>query len=244
MDPVKEFIEHIINEKTAPFSEFIREPVIGYASADDPLYDQIDNLIGRKQLHPHDLLPDARTVVVFFLPHSLKVVDQIRQGKNIVQIWSDNYIRLNNLLADIGETLQAELKRTYDIDSALEPPTNNYDDIELTGKWAHKTSGVVAGIGTFGVNRLLITKSGCAGRVNSIVINRALEPTKRPESPYCLYYKNGTCLYCAKKCPSGAITKGGWNRFRCNGYLDGKNIRDSEQGCGMCSSGPCATRGF
>lgn len=244
MDPIKETIETIIRSKVAPLKEFVRDPIIGYASARDPLYDRVDAVIGHKQLHPRDLLPDAETVVVFFIPHSENVIAQIRRGKNIVQVWSDNYTKVNDLLADIGETLKQELKRCYHIDSALEPPTNNYDDIRLTAKWAHKTSGVIAGIGTFGVNRLLITKSGCAGRLNSIIINKALEPTARPDSPYCLYYKTGKCLACAVKCPSGAITRGGWNRFRCNAYLDGKNIRDSEQGCGMCSSGPCADRGF
>ncbi len=244
MDEIKEMIYHVIMEKVKPYQKYVREPIIGYAAADDPLYKQISRRIGNKQLQPTDLLSNAKTVIVFFLPHSVEITQALRQEKNIAQAWSDNYMILNTLLSQIAETLKQKLEDCYDIHSAMEPPTNNYDDVKLTAKWPHKTSAVIAGIGTFGLNRLLITQAGCAGRLNSLIIDKKLEPTKRPSTSYCLYYKLGKCSYCATHCPSGAITKIGWNRFRCNAYLDGKNIRDQEQGCGICSSGPCAMKGF
>ncbi|WP_288641621.1 hypothetical protein [Megasphaera sp.] len=244
MDTVKERIETIIQEETAPYTQYIRQPIVGYASVQDPLYAEMSQRIGNPQLLPTDLLIGAQTVVVFFLPHSLQVIQALRAGKNIVQAWSDNYLMLNDLLDHIAKILQVKLRAEFGIMSAMEPPTNNYNDIELTAKWPHKTSAVIAGIGTFGLNRLLITKSGCAGRLNSLIIDKKLEPSARPKSSYCLYYKTGQCFFCAQHCPSGAITKVGWNRFRCNAYLDGKNVRDTEQGCGICSSGPCAARGF
>lgn len=244
MDKVKKRIEDIIQEETAPYMQYIRQPIVGYASAQDPLYAEMSQRIGNQQLLPTELLTDAKTVVVFFLPHSLEVIKALRAGVNIVQAWSDNYLRLNDLLDHIAKTLQDKLNNEFGIMSAMEPPTNNYNDIELTAKWPHKTSAVIAGIGTFGLNHLLITKAGCAGRLNSLIINRKLEPSVRPKASYCLYYKTGKCSFCAQHCPSGAITKIGWNRFRCNAYLDGKNVRDIEQGCGICSSGPCAEKGF
>ncbi|MCF0152936.1 hypothetical protein [Megasphaera sp.] len=244
MDKVKERIETIIQEEVALYTQYIRQPIVGYASAQDPLYAEMSQRIGNPQLLPTDLLKEAKTVIVFFLPHSLQVIQALRAGKNIVQAWSDNYLMLNDLLDHIAKTLQVKLRDEFGVMSAMEPPTNNYNDIELTAKWPHKTSAVIAGIGTFGLNRLLITKSGCAGRLNSLIIDKQLEPSVRPKSSYCLYYKAGKCSFCAQHCPSGAITKMGWNRFRCNAYLDGKNVRDTEQGCGICSSGPCADRGF
>ena len=244
MDEIKNTIQTIIMKEIQPYQSYVRRPVIGYASVDDPLYQEINNRIGNVQLHPKELLFNAKTVVVFFLPHSEQVIKALRSGKNIVQAWSDNDLILNTLLDHIANTLKQELYDKYHIHSAVEPPTNNYDDIQLTAKWPHKTSAVIAGIGTFGLNRLLITQEGCAGRLNSLIIDKKLEPTKRPLTSYCLYYQSGKCSYCAMHCPSGAITKIGWNRFRCNAYLDGKNIRDKEQGCGICSSGPCAMKGF
>jgi epoxyqueuosine reductase len=243
MEKVASIIENIVKEEVLRYQESFREPIIGYAAADDPLYDQLSDIIQNKQLHPKELLPAAKTVVVYFIPHSLAVVKKIQEQNCIVKEWSDNYTLGNQVLSKIGELLQRELQK-QEIQVVTEPPTNNYDSIELTAKWAHKASAVIAGIGTFGLNHLVITKSGTAGRLGSVVIDRKLLPTPRPDTEYCLYYKTGKCKVCVEKCPSGALTKDEFDRFRCNAYLDGKNIHELEQGCGMCSSGPCASRGF
>lgn len=243
MEKIAGIIENIVKEEVFTYKENFREPIIGYAAADDPLYDQLSDILQVKQLHPKEILPTAKTVVVYFIPHSLAVIKTIQEDNCIVKAWSENYTLGNQVLNKIGERLQSDLQK-HGIQVATEPPTDNYDPIELTTKWAHKASAVIAGIGTFGLNHLVITKSGTAGRMGSVVIDAKLLPTTRPDTEYCLYYKTGKCKVCVKKCPSGALTKDGFDRFRCNAYLDGKNIHELEQGCGMCSSGPCASRGF
>lgn len=229
--------------KNHPESFRFREPIVGFASAQDPLYAQLSDIIGVKQFLPTDILPTAQTVIVYFIPYSLEIVRSIQKQNNIVQQWSDNYTVTNLLLAAISDELQNELKnRGFAVKT--EPPTNNYDPIQLTARWAHKSSACIAGIGTFGLNRLIITKSGTAGRLNSLVTDAFIPPTPRPAEPYCLYYRTGKCKACVEKCPSGALSTEGFDRFRCNAYLDGKNVHDLQQGCGMCSSGPCAAKGF
>ncbi|UZW15459.1 epoxyqueuosine reductase [Clostridium pasteurianum] len=243
---LSEVVEKIVKDEVKNHKENFRfrEPILGFASAEDPLYSQLSQIIGNKQLHPKDIMADAKTVIVYFIPFSLEIIKKIQGQKNIVQEWSDNYTSTNILLGRISDILKNELTNRG-ISVATEPPTNNYDPIQLNAKWAHKSSAVIAGIGTFGLNRLLITKSGTAGRLNSLIINEEIEPTKRDEkSSYCLYYKTGKCKVCVEKCPSGALSTDGFDRFRCNAYLDGKNIHDLQQGCGMCSSGPCAAKGF
>ena len=245
LENLAEDIKKIIKDEVMKSGESyrFREPIIGFASAEDLMYYELTNIIGSKQLHPKDILPTAKTVIVYFIPFSFEIIDKI-QGKNlIVKEWSDNYTVTNKLLKRISDILQDKLIQ-WGIDVKTEPPTDNYDPIELTAKWSHKSSAVISGIGTFGLNHLLITKSGTAGRLNSLIIDAYIEPTKRPESSYCLYYKTGKCKVCLEKCPSGALSTDDFDRFRCSAYLDGKNIRDSEQGCGMCSSGPCSKRGF
>lgn len=244
---LEEKIKSIINEETAKITKPFpyRQPQIGFADAHDPMYLELSDLIGNKQVHPRELLPDAQTVIVYFIPYAEEMAKKARQNKDvpICQEWSDYYSITNDLLSRIGSRLKLEIEKMgYKVES--QPPTNNYDDVNLMAKWAHKSSAVIAGIGTFGLNSLLVTKLGTMGRLNSFVTNAKLMPTKRPDTQYCLYYKNGKCKYCADHCPSGALSTNGIDKFRCDAYLCGKTVRDSQQGCPACSSGPCAVKGF
>lgn len=240
---LKELIDKTINDIVDSSALTYREPIIGYAAANDPLYNELDEKIGFKQFHPHQMLSNAKTVIVYFLPFPTDLIHSIRQQQRIVPLWSKYYDETNILLTKIGKTLLQQLK-IHSVNGIMEPPTENFDGISLTGHWAHKASAVIAGIGTFGLNHLVITRLGTAGRLGSIIIDTELTPTPRPDRSYCLYYKTGKCRVCVEKCPTGALTTKNFDRFRCNAYLDGKNIRDDQQGCPMCSSGPCADRGF
>ncbi len=240
---VKDKITEVIKQELGQAKLRYREPVIGYAAANDPLFFQLDEKIGAAQYHPQTLLADAKTVVVYFLPFPKELVSAVRKEKRIVPLWSEYYTETNFLLEKIAQSLQVEFAQ-MGIHSKAEPPTENFDEISLTAQWAHKAAALIAGIGTMGLHHLLITRQGSAGRLGSIVIDRELTPSSRPEEPYCLFLKQGSCGICADRCPSGALTRQGYDRFRCNAYLDGKNIRDDQQGCGCCSSGPCAERAF
>lgn len=220
-----------------------RTPIVGYADAHDPRYRELDNLIGNPQTLPEEILPGAETVVVFFLPFSKEALEELKKGRRISQKWSDYYTGTNQLLKHITGTLAGFLEE-QGYPSAQIPPTDDFDLPTLTAKWSHKSSAVIAGIGSFGLNRLLVTEQGTAGRLGSFVTAAKLEPTSGEDVTYCLYYGKGACRACMDRCPSGAISKDGFDRFRCNAYLDGKNIHDLQQGCGLCSSGPCAMKGF
>lgn len=236
-------IESIVHAEVSSHPLEYREPIIGYAAADDPLYNTLDEKIGAKQFHPTEMLPEAKTVIVYFIPFPAALIRAIRQKQRIVPIWSQYYDTTNELLDRIGKNIIKKLT-DLNIKAVMEPPTENFDSISLTGHWAHKASAVIAGIGTFGLNHLLITRLGTAGRLGSVITEVPLMPSPRPDASYCLYYKTGKCRVCAEKCPSGALTTERFDRFRCNAYLDGKNIRDDQQGCPMCSCGPCADKGF
>ena len=150
----------------------------------------------------------------------------------------------NELLDHIMRQVQnlLELKGYH---SVTEPPTENFDHVSKTARWGHKSNAVIAGIGTFGLNHLLITKRGCLGRMNSLVTDAYITPTRRTDHQYCLFHQNGKCKVCIMNCPSGAISPDGTiDKKRCDAYLEGKNIHDWQQGCPQCSLGPCALKGF
>lgn len=230
--------------KNHPKSSYYKDPIIGFASAKDPLYDELDDIVGNPQIHPRDMLKGAKTVVVLFLPYSEVIGKAIQTPHFVSSVWSDAYMVTNDLLDFMVKTIQNFLKEKG-INSVAEPPTENFDHVTKTAKWGHKSNAVIAGIGTFGLNHLIITKEGCLGRIHSFVIDQEIPPTKRPDHSYCLFHQNGSCKICIKNCPSGAICEDGTiDKKRCDAYLEGKNIHDWQQGCPQCSMGPCAMKGF
>lgn len=242
-EKINDILTQEIEKVTPPFP--YRTPLVGYADAHDPMFLQLTQIVGNKQVTPSELLPSAQTVIVYFIPFAKEMADLVRKGVNvpIYQEWSDYYTTTNILLANITNHIQSALE-SLGYEAAIQPPTNNYDDTKLTASWSHKSCAVIAGLGTFGLNHLLITKLGTMGRLGSLVTNAVIPATKRPSTEYCLYYKNGGCKHCVENCPSGALCATGLDKFRCDAYLYGKNIRENQQGCPGCSSGPCAFKGF
>lgn len=239
-------IEELAAVMTAnhPKARYYRRPIVGYASAQDPLYDQLSDIIGNPQIHPCDMLPGARTVIVIFLPYSSVVYEDMKNNLLTSVIYSDAYMYTNALLNDMSVQTGLLLK-SKGYRYASEPPTENFDHINKTACWGHKANAVIAGIGTFGLNHLLITKAGCLGRLTSVVTDAYIEPGKRPQHSYCLFFQTGKCRKCVDNCPSGALcSDGSIDKKRCDAYLEGKNIHDWQQGCPQCALGPCAMRGF
>lgn len=243
---LKQEIEELITimVKNHPKASYYRTPIIGYASAFDPLYDQLDDIIGNPQIHPRDMLSGAQTVIVYFIPYSNVIFSDAKSSHLISPLWSNAYMQTNELLDSIAIALR-EMFSSKGICCAFEPPTENFDHVTKTAQWGHKSNAVIAGIGSFGLNHLVITKQGCMGRMNSLVMDAKITPTLRTDHQYCLFYQNGKCKSCITKCPSGALWEdGSIDKKRCDAYLEGKNIHDWQQGCPQCSLGPCAMRGF
>jgi epoxyqueuosine reductase QueG len=121
--------------------------------------------------------------------------------------------------------------------------------------WSHRHTAYVAGQGTFGLSEGLITKRGVAVRFTSFVVGKKFEPDKREykeHTEWCLFFKDGSCGACIKRCPAGAITNDGHDKGKCNEYLIKMSEKhhknplfdpNVEVGCGLCQSAvPCAGR--
>jgi len=72
-----------------------RKPLVGFASAHDPLFNQMKKIIGPHHLHPTELLSDAQTVIAFFLPFAKTVVTAHRKDPGIAREWAVAYIETN-----------------------------------------------------------------------------------------------------------------------------------------------------
>lgn len=216
-----------------------RAPLVAFAGADDPRFDQLQSLIP-EHMHPRDLLPDARSVCAFFLPFNESIVAANADGDLASEVWARAYVETNELLAQICRKLSDELGERG-IRAAWEPPTHNFDPVRLESTWSHKSVAAIAGLGQFGHHHMLITRSGCAGRLASIVLDADVPPTTSGDGSYCSFDRG--CRACIRRCPTGALTESGLDRARCYAQCLENDARFPgwmATVCGKCVTMPCA----
>lgn len=242
---IEETIKRVVEANQKSQKTAYREPLFGYGAADDPLFLKLKTAaVGSGHLLPSELLPEAKTVVAFFLPFTKELVEHNRKHGYIAKSWAEAYIETNALISRCCEELSATLARRG-VKAAWQEPTHNFDPVELCAKWSHKHVAYICGLGTFGLHQMLITPAGCAGRFGSLVIDQTLSPTPLALEDACLFLQNGSCQACVKKCPSGALTQEGLDKQKCYCYLlevdsfySGIGLSDV---CGKCAVwGPCA----
>ena len=243
---LKELIVKTINYKVTNnhYHTAYREPLIGYVAADHPDIRNFKILINDQHLMPEDILTSARTIIVYFIPFTEELVTKNRQHAYIAPEWALAYVETNNLIADINQDLQRVLA-SEQVESATLPATHNFDKELLMSHWSHRHFAQLAGLGTFGLNNMLITERGCGGRYGSLVIDRVLEPTVPQDVERCRFKLDGSCGYCVEICPAGAITPEGFDRHKCYEYLlhavnHFQDIDPLCDVCGKCDCGPCA----
>jgi epoxyqueuosine reductase QueG len=232
------------------------EPLIGYASADDPYFEETKKpgVIGAHFMGPAEWLPGAKTIISPFLPFT----KQVRAANSISMDWpADEWLHARIE----GQVLQNEICRftveTQEKDglSALAPmidsrfksgnpavPDKTQQD-SYSSNWSERHVAYAAGLGTFGLHRGLITRKGVAGRYVSIITNAVFEPVKRPYTgvyDYCI-----NCGACIRNCPAGAISKEkGKLHPPCSAFLDSTEEKHNPRyGCGKCQvKVPCEDR--
>lgn len=216
---------------------FYREPLVRFSSADDPLFKNIKINVGPEHLYPQDILPKAKTVISFFIPFSEEVVNSNLKEDTVSKEWAESYVKTNALINHISNKI-IEFLEQKEIKAATIKATHNYDEKTLKSAWSHRSAAYVAGLGTFGINRMLITKLGCAGRFGTVIMSQEISPDKRAEEKYCLYHKNGSCLKCVKACPVNALSVDDFDRFKCHQRLLDNSKQFTDIGlcdvCGKC----------
>lgn len=219
-------------------------PLVGFAATDDPLFAKLKEAVRPSHATPVELLPGARTVIVYFLSFSRGIPRSNRLEHNASREWAVAYVETNQLIIDLNRHL-AELLKDHGYASKALPPTHNFDTEQLMADWSHKHIAYVAGLGKFGLHHMLITEKGCCGRFGSLLTDAVIKPTQRPKEEFCLGLHDGSCKICLKKCPVGALTEEGYDRHQCYELLlENADIYASEglaDVCGKCTSVvPCS----
>jgi epoxyqueuosine reductase QueG len=220
-----------------------REPLIGFASADDPIFNEMKEIIGPYYLHPKEIFPEAKTVVSFFLPFEEKLVKLNSESEEPVKEWIKARGETDRLIAKIVDGLKAELAKE-DITAIAPEIVFDYNKKGFDVAWSHKSAAYAAGLGTFGVHHMLITNAGCAGRFGTLLVSVEISPTPRPKEEFCSYKRGEKCFVCVNRCPTAALSVDGLNKEKCFRLLQ-ENARAfpefNQTACGKCATGPCAT---
>jgi epoxyqueuosine reductase QueG len=243
---VKEVVSFVkAYSKRKPTKTDWKQPLVGFASADDPLFPELREVVQHKHALPGDLLPAARTVVAFFLPFQSELQkENARAGLHAARSWAVAYVETNRLIRDLSEHLKVFLEGAG-FQATLIPPTHNFDPEILMSNWSHRHIAYIAGLGRFGVNHWLITEKGCSGRFGSLVTDAYFPPSSRQEQESCLHLAGYECGACVKKCVYGALYIDRFDRHACYRQLlkNDSHFSDLEETdvCGKCGCGlPCS----
>ena len=221
-----------------------RAPLVGFAAARDPDFFRLKEAVSPTHALPEDLLAGARSVIAYFLPFVPEISRSNIPGREASRLWVETYVETNRLIGDINRHLQAYLAGEG-YDSALVPATHNFDEAKLISDWSHRHVAVIAGLGGFGHNNMLITDHGCCGRVGSLVTNLEIPPSPREGREYCLARYDGSCRKCVGRCVNEALLDHSFDRWKCyemcrhnEGLFPDLGVADV---CGKCLVGlPCS----
>ncbi|MFX1278468.1 MAG: hypothetical protein ACFFA3_03575 [Promethearchaeota archaeon] len=250
-------------------------PIIGVAQGDDSIFKKYKEIISPKHLTPEEVWKAAKLS---------NIEDSNLRILSIVCPFS-NQIRSESIKARIMPAEIYSIGRNYANEFKIEVMKQTIEFFRKQGfratagmlsdkfiiypgffsSWSERHIAFAAGLGTFSLHEGLISEVGCNIRLCSVITDAPLRVTsRRSDDPYanCLYYTNGTCRECEKKCPADAINENGHDKKKCRIYgrkieaemtkrlapilkphlrrIQGKMVQSYPVGCAFCQFGvPC-----
>ena len=222
------------------------DPLITYADADNKEFYTLKKVVSPTHALPKDFLPEAKTVVTYFIPFNDSIIKSNINEKHCSEEWGIAYIETNKLIFDLNTFVMNELEK-IGYKSNVIPATHNFDAKKLISDWSHRHVAVIAGLGTFGLNNMIITEKGCCGRVGSFVTDIKITPTPKIEGENCLYKSMNICKKCVDRCVNDALKIGTFDRHKCYEMCLDNDKFHSQLGlvdvCGKCLVNiPCSTK--
>jgi epoxyqueuosine reductase len=269
------WITEIISEfvKNSPDNSLKMEPdekawdevLVGFSSGADPIYTAYKELVGEVHWTPLEIFsltfpdvpvrPDDLTVISWVLPQrEVTKADNRKENFYPSRRWVQARFpgeEFNNILRrHVVQELGNEGVRAIAPVLLPEWGWEKSPKYTFTSKWSERHAAYAAGLGTFGLSDGLITPKGKAHRVGSVIANISVPATARPyedHHAYCLFFYDGSCTGCQKRCPVEAITEEGHDKIKCwthAGVTCAKFVKENYgfdgYGCGLCQTGvPC-----
>lgn len=243
------------------------EPLVGFSSGADPLYEFYKKDIGEFYLSPLEIFvhafpsvrarADELTVISWILPQTEATKSEHRrQTKFPTERWARARVYGEEFNDVLRKYVVSKLKENgcEAVAPQLSPlwASRRSEKYLFASSWSERHAAYAAGLGTFGLCDGLITPKGKAMRCGSVIAKVHIQPSARPYSDhhaYCLFYSKGACGKCIDRCPAGAISKSGHDKTKCSKYVHMTLEYVQAQygfkgyGCGLCQTGvPCESR--
>jgi epoxyqueuosine reductase len=160
------------------------------------------------------LCPNAKNVIVFATIFPQSVLDACPENSRSARFTLHNlYAEGGNISIKLSRFLERNGYRGVIIPAYL-PVEMSYETFGLKGDLNLKHAAVEAGLGSRGINDLLITeKFGPRVRLFGVITDADLEPTPKDKKEIC-----SKCNACIDSCPSGAISEAGCDPKLCSPY--------------------------
>lgn len=222
-------------------SSLWRTPMIRYADAFHPDIRNLKNVVMESHYMPEDCLSEPTVILSYYLPFIPDVAKSNIGDGLASECWAKAYretVKLSNELN--GRFIQVISDLGYR--AAVPTHAGSVRDDVLKSRWSHRHVAKAAGLGTFGINHMLITENGCCGRYYSVITDLPVKADKPLEEEFCSRKRKGNCGVCIEHCYSGALTEKGFDRFKCHETtLQNAAVYDGLTICGKCVVGlPCS----
>jgi len=170
-------------------------PIFACGAADDEYFTLLKqpSLIGKHFMLPKEWLPQAKTVISFFLPFTAAVKKGNR--RNVLwpsEEWLFGRMEGQTLLNKLCVHLKSELINAgyNSLVPALDKGSRTknqspYPELSITSNWSERHVAFICGLGTFALSKGLIWQKGITGRFGSIITELHLPPDKRDYKNRC-----------------------------------------------------------
>jgi len=245
------------------------EPLVGFASGNDPLFFDYKTIIGSFHLTPREIISAAlrqkgRTLLpsemeqISVIAWILPAAEDIRQSNRKEEKFPS---KLWTYARHFGEAFNQALRKHVvgyledlgyvAVAPLLLPSSRSFRDEKVgwASSWSERHAAYACGLGTFSLNDGFITAKGMAIRVGSVVTLLKLTPSeKKYQYPKenCLVFRNEKCGKCIPRCPAGAITEKGHDKDKCQEYIYSETLDAKRKEHGIenppTACGLCQTR--
>ncbi len=211
-------------------------PLVGFADASHPYILALNKIISPSHSLPGDVLDDAAVILAYYVPFTRALARTNSKSTSLASPeWALAYEQTNSMFSALNTHL-TEYLNTLGYRASVSKETRTFDRQKLISNWSHRHFAYAAGLGTFGLNNMLITKNGSCGICVRNCPVGALSVSGYDQKKCYFLLRENAKIYTEFGSSYSYDTAGD-----VNGDGDGNAKNEGSEVCGKCvTSSPCA----